>query len=317
MDCDAAVGDELESAGGHSHCATAGVKILLLHNPVAGERNQSEGGLIAMLGKAGHEVDYLGTDHRELKRRLAGPADLIVIAGGDGTVARVLAQIEGKVAPLTVLPLGTANNLARSLGIDAPVPELIAGLGDGHLVPLDFGMTAGPWGRQRFFESAGFGAIARALAPVNQAQLPSADKIPQGRHALRKVFEAVPSARLRIMLDEQQTDEDVLMLELTKIASIGPRLCLAPSAAPSDGFIDVACLATDRREAMLQWLEDPERSGPAPVTLRKAREVAVTWRGIPSHLDDFFHEAPEVPSTMRAWLEPGAVDVLVPEARSG
>lgn len=292
-----------------------GVNVLLLHNPTAGDDRFSDRDLIAMLRKVGCRVTYLPTDDPGLKLRLTDPVDLLVVAGGDGTVAAVLGEIRGRTAPLTILPLGTANNLARALGIRAPgeaeIAELIAGLNQGRLVPLDFGSSAGPWGRQRFFESAGFGAIARALGPVNESKVPSAEKIPQGRRAMKQVFHDLRPARLRITLDGRQTDEELLMLELTRIASIGPKLCIAPAADPGDGLIHVACLPVERRAAMLAWLDDPE-GGPAPLALRTARQVEVGWHDTPSHLDDYFHDEPRQPCTMRAWLEPAAIKVLVP-----
>ena len=269
-----------------------------------------------MLESAGCEVDYLATDHAELAKRLHGPADLIVIAGGDGTVAKVLTEVRGDTAPVTLLPLGTANNLARALGIRAELPELLQGLRHGRIVPLDVGETEGPWGRQRFFESAGFGAIAGALGPVNESRVPSHQKIPEGRKAMRQVFQEMPPARIRVKLDDRTLDDEFLMLELSKIASLGPRLCLAPQADPGDGLLHVCTLPAGRRQAMMQWLDDPEEGGAAPMVVYRSRTAEVTWQDTPSHLDDFFHEVPEEACTMRAWLEPAAVKILVPGRRT-
>ena len=292
------------------------MKVLLLHNPAAGDDQPSADELVGLLGKSGCDVAYLASDSPELKRKLRDAVDLLVIAGGDGTVARVLTEIDGPTAPLTILPLGTANNLARALGISADLAELVAGFGEGRLVPLDFGVSDGPWGRQRFFESAGFGAIARALGPVNAAQVPRSEKIPQGRRAMKRVFHDLRPAPVLISLDGRTVEEELLMLELTKIASLGPRLCLAPAADPGDGWIHVASLPAQRRAAMMAWLDAPDR-GPAPLEVRRARRVAVRWHGTPSHLDDYFHDEPDRPSTMQAWLEPAAVKVLVPGRQSG
>jgi hypothetical protein len=51
--------------------------------------------------------------------------------------------------------------------------------------------------------------------------------------------------------------------------------------------------------------------------VRRARQADVTWHGVPSHLDDHFHEEPGQPCSMRAWLEPAAVKVLVPGNPAG
>jgi len=292
------------------------VKVLLLHNPTAGNERMPKEDLIKLLSDAGCEVDYLPSDAPDLAQRLHDPVDLLAIAGGDGTVAKVLTEMRGDSAPITVLPMGTANNLARALGIRAPVPALVEGLRHGRIVPLDVGESEGPWGRQRFFESAGFGAIARALGPVNESRVPSHQKIPQGRKAMRQVFQEMPPARLAVTLDDRTLQEEFLMLEISKIASLGPRLCLAPQADPGDGLLHVCALPVERREAMMEWLDDPEEGGAAPMLVYTSRQAEVTWQGTPSHLDDFFHEAPKQPCTMRAWLEPSAVKVLVPGRRA-
>lgn len=290
------------------------MNILLLHNPVAGDDSPSGPRLVDLLQSAGHAVSCLDSDHPDLGKRLAERVDLLLIAGGDGTVARVLEKVEGACAPLGILPLGTANNLARALGFEGEIPDIVAGLADGRLVPLDFGIAEGPWGRRRFFESAGFGALAAGLGPVNAARVSSAEKIPSGRHALREVFAAMAAVRLEVTIDGVRTDEDLLMLELARIDSVGPKLLIAPQAAPGDGCIHVATLGADGRDAMLRWLDDPEARGAAPLRVRSARRVEIGWQDTASHLDDYFFEAPGQPSRMKAWVEAAAVRMLVPAA---
>jgi diacylglycerol kinase (ATP) len=292
------------------------VKVLLLHNPTAGNDQPSKDELLGLMARAGCDSDYLPTDHPDLKARLADPVDLLMIAGGDGTVAAVLGQLEGETAPVTILPLGTANNLSRALGIEGTAEDLIAGLAHGRLSNLKIGISEGPWGRQRFFESAGFGAIACALGPVNASRVPSHQKIPQGRHAMREVFQDLRPARIGVRLDDRHFDEEFLRVAVSNIASLGPRLCLAPKADPGDGLLHVACLTTSRRQAMLDWLDDPEDGGAAPMEVYTSRTAEITWRDTPSHLDDYFHKAPDASCTMRAWLEPSAVKVLVPGKRT-
>jgi diacylglycerol kinase family enzyme len=146
---------------------------------------------------------------------------------------------------------------------------------------------------------------------VNESKVPSPEKIPQGRRAMTQVFRHLRPARLAITLDGHRIEEELLMLELTKIASIGPKLCIAPEADPGDGFMQVALLPVAGREAMLQWLDDPE-GGAAPLLVRKAQRVQVEWHDTPSHLDDYFHDEPDHPCTMQASLEPAAVRVLIP-----
>lgn len=65
-----------------------------------------------MLRDEGYVVSYRSTE-KDWKKALERPGDLVVAAGGDGTIAKVARQMAHRGTPLTVMPLGTANNIAR------------------------------------------------------------------------------------------------------------------------------------------------------------------------------------------------------------
>ncbi len=82
-----------------------------------------------MIANAGHEVAYHSVDGPSWERALDEDPDLVAIAGGDGTVGAVLTEMANREQALvTVLPLGSANNIARALGFpDRPTEKLVAG----------------------------------------------------------------------------------------------------------------------------------------------------------------------------------------------
>jgi diacylglycerol kinase (ATP) len=92
------------------------VRITLLHNPKAGGRKHNRKQLLKALGRADHDAIYRSTKNKGWKRALKKRADVVIVAGGDGAVAKVAAKLINRGKPLAILPLGTANNLARSLG---------------------------------------------------------------------------------------------------------------------------------------------------------------------------------------------------------
>jgi diacylglycerol kinase (ATP) len=98
------------------------MRIILIHNPKAGRDNHSKKDLMAALAKAGQHAIYQSTEN-DYKKPLKKPADLVLVAGGDGTVGKVGRELIDSGIPLSVLPLGTANNLARSLGFIASPEE--------------------------------------------------------------------------------------------------------------------------------------------------------------------------------------------------
>ena len=139
------------------------MRITLMHNPKAGRGNHAKRGLMAALANAGHRAIYQSTKKSDYEKALKKPTDLVLAAGGDGTVGKVAHELIDSGIPLSVLPLGTANNLARTLGFIGSPREIIAGLEAGKRRAFDVGVARGPWGKRYFFESAGGGLLADYL----------------------------------------------------------------------------------------------------------------------------------------------------------
>ena len=93
------------------------MQVTLVHNPDAGEGRVSADQLLRTIGKAGYNARYQSTKDLDWHKVLDMPADIIAVAGGDGIVGRVAKRCIGRGTPIAVLPLGTANNIARSLGL--------------------------------------------------------------------------------------------------------------------------------------------------------------------------------------------------------
>ena len=93
-----------------------------------------------------------------------GNLDLVVAAGGDGTVATVAGIASKTSATLAILPLGTANNIATSLGLSAPVPELIASWSTAQRVPFDLGYARAASKEWLVVEGVGGGLVPAGIA---------------------------------------------------------------------------------------------------------------------------------------------------------
>ena len=136
------------------------MRVLLIHNPKAGDRKHSKKQLMASLTRCGHQAFYQSIKERGWKKAFKKPVDLVIAAGGDGTVHKTAWQIMDSGIPLAILPLGTANNLARSLGFTESVDEILQSLHCGKSQPFDIGVARNGSQTDYFLEAAGGGLFA-------------------------------------------------------------------------------------------------------------------------------------------------------------
>jgi diacylglycerol kinase family enzyme len=98
------------------------MRALVCHNPKPGHDKDI---ILAALKLADIESRYVSVKDDDFAETLKKGADLVVAAGGDGTIGKVLTGLSDRSIPVALLPLGTANNVARSLGIAGTPQELV------------------------------------------------------------------------------------------------------------------------------------------------------------------------------------------------
>jgi diacylglycerol kinase (ATP) len=309
------------------------VRVILLHNPSAGDDRPTKTTLLAVLAAAGYAAEYLSTKHDGWEGALGEPADLVVVAGGDGTVAKVARSIAGCGSPLAILPLGTANNIARTFGLDGQPRDLVARWRNAGVRPLDLGVAVGPWGRRYFVEACGGGLFADFLVasqrPEMQKRLRQGGAEEQVRRGVESILSTLADYQphhWRIVVDGRDLSGEYLMVEAMNIRSIGPRLELASAADPGDGLLDVALLPAAEREAFADYLRRRlagEAARPR-LTIERGRRIQICQLSCADsgvHVDDDLapraaghSAAPESAARHRATVElsveAGALEVL-------
>jgi diacylglycerol kinase (ATP) len=133
----------------------------LAYNPAArgldGERITGIDRAVDILQHAGHRVETVPTEGPGSAAGLAARciregADLILVAGGDGTINEVVNGMIGEQVPLGILPAGTANVLAAELGLTGNWIEVARNVGRWVPRRIPAGLlTAGPEGHRRHF----------------------------------------------------------------------------------------------------------------------------------------------------------------------
>lgn len=176
-------------------------------------------------------------------------ADLIIAAGGDGTIHAVASGLVKRESTLGIIPMGTMNNLARSLGIPSTIEEACAIIGKGETHAVDVGNING----QIFLEVAGTGLEA--------ALFPAAEEIKQS-HFLSTIRAAIGGlftlltykpSRLKISFDKtQKRSYHALQVTICNAPYYGAHFAAAPEAVMDDGMLDVVIY---RRFSKLEYIK--------------------------------------------------------------
>lgn len=284
------------------------MKALLIHHKGAGVGGVAASALAKALREAGWKVRCLPRKKADGKKIASAKADLIVAAGGDGTVARVMTLLPDRSTPLAIIPTGTANDIAVSLGITGEPEALIAGWDPDRRRRIDIGNAHGPWGRAPFAEGVGFGAFAESLRRAPHVD--GDEKLAAGRAAFDQALAEAEPLPLEIELDGKKMRGGFLFVEAMNMPVTGPRLRLAPEAEPGDGRLHLSWLPAVRRAAMRDWLADGGK-GDAPVEQASGREAVVRGGGVMIRIDDesrWLEEEAEI----RLRLEGAPVQILAP-----
>jgi diacylglycerol kinase (ATP) len=304
------------------------VRVTLIHNPGAGKEGENTpAALLKLLRRAGHKPRYQSVKEKGWSRVLDKRADLVVVAGGDGTVAGVTRRMVGRGVPMAILPAGTANNIARSLGLlKKPFEELARGWRDARRVRLDVGIVSGPWGQRYFVEGLGAGLFAELLVRSEEKeQEREKEKKSKGPAkvvdgALRRLKEAAETAEpveIAAQLDGVDISGRYLLFEAVNLPFIGPNLYIAPDTKAGDGQLEVVLVPESQRARLVRYLDHwhENRERPSLLPSRRGKHLQIEWTGFALHIDDKLRprkksDPDEVAGLLDVRVDGGAVEFL-------
>jgi diacylglycerol kinase (ATP) len=303
------------------------VRVTLIHNPSAGSTGKDDARkLEKLLGRAGHDVRYVSSKDDPWKRALKKDADLVVVAGGDGTVGRVTRRMVGRGVPVTVLPSGTANNIARTFGLlERPFEELVQGWDGARRIKLDVGVAKGPWGERYFIEGLGAGLFANMLARPKKKGAKAGkpqDVVDRALRRLQDMTVHCEAVEVAAALDGKDISGRYLLFEAINLRYVGPNMFLAPNGKPGDGELDVVLVTEDERVRLLEylnkWQDNRERLAVLPT--QRGRRLQIEWTGYELHIDDKLYprendDPAEMAGIVEARVQSEAVEFLVPVAK--
>lgn len=271
--------------------------VKLFHNPTAGEGEHSKESLISQIEKAGYDCSYSSTKKEGFEESAPEAADILVAVGGDGTVRKLVAHLlerplREKSGPIGLLPAGTANNIARTLGIKGSNEDIINHWASSEKKPFDIGRISGIEEKDFLLEALGFGVFPKLIREMGNRKEKSDNPEDELRDALQRLHNIILSYKTReceIVLDDQHFHDKFLMVEIMNIQSLGPNLKLAPLADPADGELDVILVPASQREELAGYIERRLRYGkdePFLYKAHRAKKIKVTWAGHLLHVDD-------------------------------
>jgi diacylglycerol kinase family enzyme len=291
------------------------LRVIVLHNPTAGDAELGPEAIVSALAAAGHGARWRSLKEDGWQEVLAEPADLVAVAGGDGSVRKVFLALVGSQLPVALLPVGSANNIARSLDLEEDDPaSLIRRWSEHRLRPFDIG-TFSAEGEPRFVEAAGGGLFAEVLARAKEdsANPSGGSKVEHGLRLLLGAVTRLEPHSWRIAVDGRELSRELLGVEATNVRETGPNVPLAPGADPGDGLLEVVLIGPEHRQAVADYLEARLAGGEAAAPgfdVRRGRRIELQPpAGARLHMDDEL-----VPSTppLAVATPQARLQVLVP-----
>ncbi|CAM3950354.1 diacylglycerol kinase [Alkalicoccus chagannorensis] len=218
-------------------------KARIIYNPTSGREHVKKHlpYILETLEKAGYETSAHATTGEGCAGRAAVHAaeqafDLVVAAGGDGTIHEVvngIASMDNRPL-LGLLPGGTTNDFARALHLPRNIEEACDTLVSGKRRAIDVGQI----GERYFVNIAGAGTLTELTYEV-----PSKLKTMMGQMAYYvKGFEKLPRikpTKVTIEYDGNTVEEEIMLFLVCNTNSVGGFEKLAPSAYLDDGKFDV------------------------------------------------------------------------------
>lgn len=220
------------------------IRAKLIFNPTSGVPGQSPAQLVEIL-TAMQAWNILPEVHIIVPNQPIAPVirdasrrgvRLFVVSGGDGTIDSVAEILAGTWSTLGIIPTGTRNNIALSLGIPTAIPDAVALLRTGKRIKVDMGIATIGKEKRHFLEVCSIGLFS--------ALFPAADDIQHGNLArigdLLATLVSSPPARLNLLLnDEQAVQCQGYVILVGNMPFVGPHYPLSSKNAYADGLLDV------------------------------------------------------------------------------
>ena len=300
------------------------MRVKLIANPGAGDVRLPASRFEEVtnyLKKAGVEVDVAFAKPKKEAIPIAQKAvkdgyDVVIAMGGDGTIGAVIRGIAGSKTRLGIIPAGTENDIARSLGIPEDLEKACAIIASGNTRKVDLGcITTKDRKNHYFFMVIAIGLTATLYPMIND--------VPNGKfggvmEAIKTIFKYKPNPTVNLTLDDDSKIEvESMLVTITNTPVTGVKNLIAPDASMEDGLLDISVYPGFKKAELLSYFVKTVHEGITPdgriqryrarkIKVKTSPKLAISAEGI-------------IVGTGTAWIKvlPGAMRVIAPEIGAG
>lgn len=176
-------------------------------------------------------------DYRIAVRQYHSNLDLVIVGGGDGTFNAVVDSLVETNLPLGILPLGTANDLARTLNIPNNIKQACDVIAQGNLKPIDLGWVNGKY----FFNVASLGLSVDITDKLSRGLKRRWGILAYAITAIQVISKTRPF-RVTIKANEQEIKVKTIQIAIGNGRYYGGGMTIANDAAIDDQRLDLYSL---------------------------------------------------------------------------
>ena len=211
----------------------------MIVNPIAGtiSKENLHGWVGDILAEKGIGLETLptkcaGDACRLVNHALSKDFDVVIAAGGDGTVNEIASALWGSEVPLGIIPCGSGNGLARSIGVPQDVEKATRMIAAGNYAKIDRGELNG----RPFYCTCGLGFDAEVS--MKFAKEHRRGKITYIKTAFREFANYKPK-KYTLVTEEGNADFEALLVAVCNCPQYGNNAYIAPEAQLTDGWLDI------------------------------------------------------------------------------
>lgn len=295
-------------------------KAVLFYNPKAGAKTLQHKKLADLIESQDIKCECVSIKEKDWEK-FDESVDFLLVAGGDGSIRAVTGallqrNLMKRQFPLGIIPMGTANNFSKTLGIPQKPEDAVTILNKSVVRKLDVGFVEGLGKTDYFLEGVGVGLFPKLMKKMDKLGDPAGDtveeKLLETLKVLEEIAENYEGFPISVIADGVKYEGNYLMLEIMNAKSIGPNLMIAENADPGDGEFEVVLIQDKERTKLLNHIRSQikGKNDGFEYSHLKAKKLVISMPEIDVHVDDKIVKFSG--GEIKVYLKNGIIEVLAP-----